>query len=215
MIPVIINNRDLITWPKAMVDKIKTLKGVGDIFIIDNGSTYKPLLDWYETKPCEIIKIDNLGHSAPWKCGLVNKLNKPYVVTDSDLGIEDLPYDSLIVLKNKLQSAPHLAKVGLKLDWESINKTSPYYDHLQNYEKNRWYNSKIENEVYVDVHIDTTFALYNVDYYFIGGGSLTAPYLAKHHPWNFTHEERDSNKEFSYYIKNASRSSSYKVYLNL
>ena len=45
MISVIINNRDLLTWTKAMVDKIKTLDNVGEIFILDNASTYKPLLE--------------------------------------------------------------------------------------------------------------------------------------------------------------------------
>jgi hypothetical protein len=50
MISVIINNRDLLTWTKAMVDKIKTLDNVGEIFILDNASTYKPLLEWYERK---------------------------------------------------------------------------------------------------------------------------------------------------------------------
>lgn len=215
MIPVIINNRDLLTWTRAMVDKIKTLDGVGDIYIIDNASTYQPLLDWYETKPCEIIKVDNLGHTAPWLCGLVDKLGIPYVVTDPDLGLDDLPNDTLIKLNEKLTLMPHLNKIGLKLDWESITEKSPYYNHLQSYEKNRWGSSRLENDVFVDVHIDTTFALYNVNHYFIGGGSLPSPYQAKHHPWEFTHEERNNNEEFSYYIKNASSVSSYKVYLNL
>ena len=215
MIPVIINNRDLLTWPKAMVDKIKTLDGVGDIIIIDNGSTYQPLLDWYDTKPCEIIKVGNMGHTAPWGCGLVDKLGVPYVVTDPDLGIDDLPSDTLIVLNNKLNESTHLNKVGLKLDWESITDRSPYYNHLQSYDKSRWETSNIENGIYTDVHIDTTFALYNVKHYFVGGGSLTAPYIAKHYPWELTEEDRNNNDEFSYYIKNASSASSYKVYLNL
>jgi hypothetical protein len=215
MIPVIINNRDLLTWTKAMVDKIKTLDNVGEIFILDNASTYKPLLEWYETNPCTIIKVENLGHTAPWISGLVNTLNTPYVVTDSDLGIENLPKDTLLKLEEKLNNNPSLGKVGLKLDWESITEESPYYTHLQSFDKNRWNNSKIEDEVYTDVHIDTTFALYNVKHHFVGGGSMSNPYIATHHPWKFTHEQRNTNEEFNYYIKNASNSSSYKVYLNL
>lgn len=215
MIPVIINNRDLLTWTKAMVDKIKTLDGVGDIIIVDNASTYPPLLEWYQTNPCQIIKVENLGHRAPWDCGLVDKLNTPYVVTDPDLGINDLPSDTLIVLNEKLKQMPHLGKIGLKLDWESITDKSPYYNHLQSYDKSRWGSSNIQNDVYVDVHIDTTFALYNTKHHFIGGGSLNSPYIAKHYPWEFTHEERNNNEEFSYYIRNASSVSSYKVYLNL
>lgn len=215
MIPVIINNRNLLTWPKAMVEKLQTLDNVGEIFIIDNGSTYEPLLEWYKTNPCTIIWGENLGHRAPWECGLVDKLSTPYVVTDPDLGIESLPKDTLNVLNQKLQNNPHLGKIGLSLEWETIPQGYPYYNHLQDYEKTRWEQSEVEDGVYVDVHIDTTFALYNTKSYFIGGGSLPFPYTARHIPWEYNETQRNEDQEFSFYLNNASSSSSYKVYLNL
>jgi GT2 family glycosyltransferase len=55
-IPIIIMNFNLLTWPNQMVEDIKKFDNVGDIIIFDNGSTYEPLLEWYSTKPCEIIK---------------------------------------------------------------------------------------------------------------------------------------------------------------
>ena len=74
-IPVIINNRNLLTWPKAMVRDLSKWEGIGDIYIVDNGSTYEPLLDWYETKPCGVIYLNkNVGHQAPWLCGLVERV---------------------------------------------------------------------------------------------------------------------------------------------
>jgi hypothetical protein len=215
MIPVIINNRDLLTWTKNMLDKIKTLDGVGDIFIIDNASTYQPLLDWYETNPCEIIRVDNLGHTAPWLCGLVDKIGTPYVITDPDLNIDDLPLDTLNFLLDKLQSNPLLGKVGLKLNSEIVSSESPLYDHLQTYEKPRWEKSEVTDNIYTGVHIDTTFALYNVNHYFVGGGSIIEPYVARHLPWEFTEETRSLDKEFLYYIEHASKVSSYKNYLKL
>lgn len=215
MIPIIINNRNLLTWPKQMVEDLKKLKLVGDIFIIDNDSTYEPLLDWYETKPCEVLKLNNFGHAAPWICGLVEKMGDVYIVTDPDLGIQELPYNTLEVINEKLNQLPYLGKIGLKLAWECVSEDSPYYKHLQNYEKQRWLSSKTENEVYVDVHIDTTFALYNTKNYFIGGGSLNNPYVARHYPWEFTPELRNQNEEFCFYLAHASNSSSYKTFLNL
>lgn len=216
MIPVIINNRNLLTWPKLMLEKIKKMKNVGDIFILDNGSDYQPLIEWYKTKPCEIITIENLGHTAPWISGLVGKLNtKYYITTDSDMGIDDIPDDTIITLQEKIESNQSLGKIGLGLSWKNVSPNSPYYGHLQSYEKDRWNNSRIENGVYTDVHIDTTFALYNRDSYFIGGGSLPEPYIARHYPWELTNSERIKNEEFSYYIKTASTSSSYKTYLGL
>ena len=65
-IPVIINNRNLLTWPKAMVRDLNKWEGIGDIYIVDNGSTYEPLLEWYATNPCKVVMLgENLGHQAP------------------------------------------------------------------------------------------------------------------------------------------------------
>ncbi len=43
-IPIIINNFNLLTWPSKMLDVCKTFEDVGDLIIIDNNSTYEPLL---------------------------------------------------------------------------------------------------------------------------------------------------------------------------
>lgn len=214
-IPVIINNRDLFTWPKKMVEKIKTYDNVGDIIILDNGSTYEPLLDWYGTNPCTIMRVENIGHTAPWDSGLVNSLNSEYyVVTDSDLGIEDTPTDTLNYLFEKLEKF-NLPKIGLGLEWEPTPIESPYFNHIFNYEKRRFQNSRVEDNVYFNVAVDTIFALYKNKNYFIGGASTGNEYRAKHFPWYFTEEERENNKEFMYYIKNASNSSSFKTFLGL
>jgi hypothetical protein len=40
--------------------------------IVDNASTYPPLLSWYETNPCKVIRLSiNCGHRAPWEQGCV------------------------------------------------------------------------------------------------------------------------------------------------
>lgn len=214
-IPVIINNRDILTWTKKMVDKIKTYDNVSDIIILDNASTYKPLLDWYETKPCEIIRVVNGGHTSPWSSGLIKHLNvKHYIVTDPDLGIDDTPNDTVNYLLTKLSSLG-LKKIGLGLEWELTPANSPYFKHIIDYEKKRIDESRVIDNIYIDVHNDTTFALYSEQNYFIGGGSTSGKYRAKHYPWYMTNEERESNEEFMYYIKNASNSSSYKNFLNL
>lgn len=214
-IPVIINNRDLLTWPRKMVDKIKTYDNVGEIIIYDNGSTYKPLLDWYNTNPCTIIKGENLGHTAPWTSGLVKSLNTDYyVVSDPDLGIDNTPTNTLTYLFDKLNKHG-LDKIGLCLDWESTPIESPYFNHVFNYEKKRIRNSIVDDNVFLNVVVDTIFALYRRQEYFIGGSSVGGDYTAKHYPWYFTEEERNRNKEFMYYIKNASNSCSYKTFLGL
>jgi hypothetical protein len=215
MIPVIINNRNLFTWVVEMVNKIKTYEGVGEIIIIDNGSDYPPLLEWYETNPCIIYRTENLGHTAPWQ--ILNDVitNYDYVITDADMGLLDTPSDTLLYLKDNMDLLG-LDKIGLGLEWGRVNENSLYYSHLQSYEKNRWDNSVCINNIYLDIPIDTTFALHKKGSgYFIGGASTSYPYVARHYPWEFTQETYENNQEFKYYIKNANTSSSYKNYLKL
>jgi glycosyltransferase involved in cell wall biosynthesis len=218
-IPVIINNRDLLTWPKAMVEKIKTYDNVGDIIIVDNGSTYRPLLEWYNTGPCTIISLNyNGGHTAPWDSGIVERLGADYyVTTDSDMGLDDTPANTLDFLFNRIVALGqwHISKIGLGLDWQRVIPESPYYNHMQSYEKNRWANSDVKIGVYTGVPIDTTFAMYKRSNYFIGGASTTFPYVARHYPWELTKKEYLKNEEFKYYIEHASNSSSYKTFLGL
>lgn len=215
-IPVIINNRNFLTWPKAMVERIKEYDGVGEIIIVDNDSTYPPLLEWYATNPCRIERLDtNVGMGAPWVSGVVKELNgAPYVLTDPDLGLEETPNDTLLYLLDKLNTL-QLDKVGLGLDWQIVEKKSPYYERLNLYEKSRWNKSPVKDGVYTEVQIDTTFALYNVDHYFIGGGSTTFPYVARHYPWEFSIEEARNSEEFMYYMDNATSASSYKTLIKL
>lgn len=214
-IPVIINNRNLLTWPKSMVEDIQKFENVGEIWLIDNASTYGPLLEWMDTNPCNILRLEeNQGHTAPWSSGLVKRLGDGYyVVTDGDLGLSNIDRFILPLMKEKLDKSPELGKVGLGLDWRIVDNTSPYFNHMMRYEAVRWHNSKVVDDVYIGVPVDTTFAMYNSPHYFIGGGSLSYPNVARHYPWEIINI--NENEEFKFYIENANSSSSYKTFLGL
>lgn len=95
-VTVVLNNRNLLTWPKAMVNKIQEFRSLAEILIIDNGSTYEPLLDWYVQLPHRVIRIENLGHVAPWVEEINNEIKTDfYVVSDPDLDISSVPNDCL------------------------------------------------------------------------------------------------------------------------
>jgi len=198
-----------------MLKKIETLDNVGNIVIVDNGSTYPPLLDWYSTKPCEIIYQSNIGHLAPWNIGLVNKLSsKHYVVTDPDLNLDHLPDDTLDFLDDILKQLK-LAKLSLGLVHNDIPKDSPYYAMLRTKYKTLYDTSKTTNGVYLDVPGDTTFAMYSSNIPFVGGSSTMTPYMAKHLPWYMTDISRKNDEEFSFYLAHANKSCSYKEFLKL
>jgi hypothetical protein len=215
-IPVIINNRNFLTWPKAMVERIKEYDGVGEIIIVDNNSTYPPLLEWYATNPCRIERLNNnIGVAAPWISGVVESLKGiPYVVTDPDLGLNETPKDTLLYLMDKLDGL-NIDKVGLGLDWQRVESKSPYYERLHVHEKDRWDKSPKKDGVALEVQIDTTFALYRHPVYFIGGSSTTFPYVARHYPWEFSIEEARNNEEFMFYMNNATNASSYKTIVHI
>ena len=214
-VPVIINNRNLLTWPKAMVRDLSKWEWIGDIYIVDNGSTYEPLLEWYATKPCEVISLGvNAGHQAPWLCGLVQKLGEPYyAVTDPDLDLSKTSKQTIVRCVEWLQEFPFVGKVGLSLRWDDVSPRSSYYTHVNTYEAQRQKSSRIVKAAKVDVAIDTTFAVYNRQDYFIGGVSLLES--ARHIPWYYSEKERKADKEFSQYLASASAASSYKTFLNL
>lgn len=213
-IPVIINNRNLLTWPKAMIEDIKKFKDVGEIWLIDNASTYGPLLEYLDTNPCNILRLEkNLGHTAPWTSGLVNSLNYGYyVVTDGDLGLSTVSRSVLRLMYDKLRKYPDFGKIGLGLDWRVVTQESPYFNHMMRYEAPRWKNATEKERVF-DVAVDTTFAMYNRPDYFIGGGSLSYPNVARHYPWEIINI--NENEEFKFYVENANSSSSYKTFLGL
>lgn len=88
-VPVIINNYNLLTWPKEMVNRLKQWENIGEIIIVDNASDYEPLLEWYDTSPCTVIRLEsNMGHKAPWDSGVVSGLGTSvYAITDPDLDL--------------------------------------------------------------------------------------------------------------------------------
>src|SRR5258706_6262139 len=65
-VTVIINNCNLLTWPRAMVAAIEGFADLDSILIVDNGSSYPPLLDWYASVAHPVVRLANLGHTAPW-----------------------------------------------------------------------------------------------------------------------------------------------------
>lgn len=195
-----------------MVETASKFHMIDEIIIIDNDSTFEPLLDWYEQLPCRVIRENNLGHNALWKSSILDKISIPYIYTDSDLGIDDLPYNIIEILSYKLNESSDLGKIGLKLNYEQISNDSIYFNFLKKIELPRWEKSRIYNGIYIDVHTDTTFAIYNKKNYFVGGGTYPK-YVARHYPWEFTYESLKKNDEYMFYLHNSNESSSFKQIL--
>ena len=101
--------------------------GYTNIVIIDNKSTYPPLLDYYNTIAPK-IKIEymqeNFGHDVFFKNkNLQDKYGKGYyALTDPDIILnKNLPGDFLLGLLKQLdQNFKEVSKVGFALDISDI-----------------------------------------------------------------------------------------------
>ncbi len=88
-LPIFINARDLVTPLKRQVTWLLEA-GYSRIYILDNDSTYPPLLDFYAAFRAEVMVLPlgaNVGHTALWDLGILESLeiSTPFVYTDPDI----------------------------------------------------------------------------------------------------------------------------------
>jgi hypothetical protein len=151
-----------------------------EVIIIDNASTYPPLLEYYENEcPCKVIKLDyNYGHLAPWR---VIDIKKEYVVTDPDLDISKIPWDWPDALREGLEMFPKANKCGFSDDFTKIPINNPIWLPDSSWDSDRMTKGRLCK--YYDYWIDTGFALYRPGLKFKVGGVRTGrPYTARHLP---------------------------------
>lgn len=160
-IPVIINNFNRLTTLKRLIASL-TSRGIDNIIILDNASTYPPLLDWYKECGHTVIHLEgNLGFKALWKSRLTKNLYRKgwYIYTDSDVELaKDCPDDIIERMLHVMTvERPSALKTGPSLLINDLpdcfaNKTD-VIAHEQKFWEHR------EGDLF-RAPIDTTFALY-------------------------------------------------------
>ena len=212
-IPVILNNRDRLTTTRGMAEYFDDVPGV-QVLIVDNASTYPPLLDWYASCRYPVLRMPrNMGQHAPWDSGAV--LNAAahldrwgsdwYVTSDSDLDLSGVPKDVIQRLMVGYDRVPDAVKIGLSLEINDIPECHrPYV--IDVWERHYWADP-LDDQFYRAL-IGHTFALYrrttphhkamNYD-----RPQLRAnrPYTARHVPWYLTADNIDA--ENRYYFDHA------------
>ncbi len=198
MIPVYINNWNILTWVKDMTAYLEKVPEAA-IFIIDNNSTYRPLLDWYETCPYDVIRLtENLGSRHGYNFVLKGNEHKNkfgsnfFAFTDADLGISDCPLDILEILEEGHRR--YNIKTGLSIEINDVPEESLTYDGAV---IDRCYWEKKLDDLFYDSPVDTTFALYHKDSYVYDYKAIRSerPYTARHLPWYFTPETQMTEEE--------------------
>jgi hypothetical protein len=200
---VIMFNR--LTWPKALCEQ---LSDVGlDVILIDNGSVYPPLLEWYKHCPYKVHYLPNYyGHRSLWQSNIISQYkDEYYLVTDHDLDISNVPDDFVDVLMEGLKL--DVVKSGLSLKIDDLPKNK-YTESVIEWESKFWETEKRDKFYFSD--IDTTLAIYKADRVpkddsdkFFRAVRCDKPYEARHLPWynspdNLTEEEK-------FYMENIKR----------
>ena len=207
--PIIINNFNRLTFLIQLINSLET-KGYSNIFILDNKSSYPPLLEFYDRCSYKVYRLnENLGYLALWKSSYFKLfINQFYVYTDSDVvPTRECPSDFMQLFYEKLQSDRRAVKAGFSL---KIDDLPDHYKLKQNVLKNEaGYFLERGNDSFYKANIDTTFALYKPGAR--GGANLyqtmyrsAHPYEARHMPWYVDLDSLD--EEELYYIKNVKQS---------
>ena len=162
-IPIVINNRNRLTTTKNMVEKLLALNEKEHIIILDNGSEYPTLLEWYDSllachikrKRVHVYFLPNLGHLALWEIELQKLLGEFFVYTDSDIELNaDFPDNwKEIMLTTILDTGINISALAIKVD------DIPEHYELKKqviHNESRWWQVEAKRDYYY-ADTDTTF----------------------------------------------------------
>src|SRR5438552_4076015 len=127
-VPVLIICRDRLA---SLLELLSYLERADceDIHLVDNGSSYEPLLEYYEQTPHHVIRLEeNAGPLAPWHRGLLSALGitGKFVLSDPDIvPIVECPLDAIDYFAEILDRFPRLVKAGFGLKVDDIPDTYP------------------------------------------------------------------------------------------
>lgn len=178
------------------------------VVIVDNGSTYGPLVEWLAACPYPVFRCyENLGQNAAWKSGVVwdERGTDWYVVSDPDLDVSALPDDAIEHLKKAFDRYPTVQKAGLSLQIDDLPDHFPQKAEVVEWESQFW-RQKLDPDFY-HAPVGHTFALYNRKRPCVSwlqpmcSVRSAPPYAARHLPWYMDSAAIDD--EYLQYMKKA------------
>ncbi|MBC7389868.1 MAG: glycosyltransferase family 2 protein [Opitutaceae bacterium] len=208
--PIIINNFNRLEYLQQQIEWLLKA-GQTNLHIVDNGSTYEPLLRYYKTVPATVYKLDrNVGHESFWRTHLHQRFGRYYhVYTDPDvLPDENTPTDFMYYFKSLLDKYPTIKKVGFGLITNDLPDHYSKKEEVITWEK-QFTADEIEPGVYRS-KIDTTFAMYRPGAFMqCWENTLRTgnPYLLHHKPWY--EDPAKADEETRYYMEQATAASSW------
>ena len=205
-IPIFIIAYNQYTFVKNMVEQLQKYVSSNRIHILDNKSTYAPMVDYLISieSTVHVHRMDrNYGHKV------INKIDtfttsKKYIITDPDLTFnKNLPTNFISTLEfisDKYKSG----KVGFALDISSNVRLDVLYNGQNPIEwESQFWRNRIDNSDYelYAADIDTTFCLINKDY--IGNTiRIAGNFTCIHRPWLIGWQDDIPKDELDFYKTN-------------
>ena len=163
-IPIIINNFNRIEALLLLIECLEK-RGYKNIHILDNQSSYPPLMEYYKKCPYPVYHLENNFRSrAFWKSKNIAEFRKMvrksyYVYTDSDVVLRDeCPDNVLEILYLHLQKYRLSPKIGLSIRIDDLPDHYKYKQDVIDWESRFWL--KKNSDGLYRAPVDTTFALY-------------------------------------------------------
>jgi tetratricopeptide (TPR) repeat protein len=205
-LPIIVNNRDRLAPLQRLLDWLAKA-GHRNVVVLDNRSTFPPLLRYYENlKGIRIVNLNaNLGHTALWRSESIRLLGieTPFVYTDPDiLPDEGCPLDAVAHFCRIVLWYGADVKVGFGLRIDDIPDHYRHKPEVLAWESRYWRKDiEFRPDLYWSV-IDTTFALYGPrSGYAVPGIRTGPPYVARHLSWYV--DSSNPSEEEEYYRRHA------------
>lgn len=216
-IPIVILNRDRLHPLVEQVNVLKS-KGYNNITIIDNQSTYPPLLEWYAQSGVDVFHNTLTENSCHAFRDLVlgghpkflEIVSNWYVFNDSDIiPLENVPDNFIEDLINYAKKY-NKSKVGMSIKIDDIDLNYPLNAWVHSYESTYWTNGIKDGDVELYPHpIDTTFSVHapnTIPTWSNDTLRVGVPYIVKHAPFYYNPEELPEDEK--YYLSHMNKQSS-------
>jgi hypothetical protein len=205
--PIVVNCRDRVSVLRELVAWLERA-GHEHIVLLDNASTYEPLLDFYEQTPHTVVRLEaNYGSRAIWRVREgMNFIPGYYVYTDPDvLPLQECPLDLVAQLYEVLREYPMVPKAGPALYLEDLPEA---FDRSTLGWERSLVSQPLPREnggppIFLS-KIDTTLALHQPHtWHTLAAIRVGGAYQVRHVPW-YT-EGQPLSEEDSYYLGRATR----------
>lgn len=188
-VPVFIVSYNRLASLRQVVEGLERF-GFENLTILDNASTYEPLLDYLTGSPHNIVRLDrNYGHLALWHSGRFDDViqRERFILTDNDVvPASDCPVDIAGHLEQVLDRYPRHTKAGLSLRIDDLPNHYAFKQQVIAWESPFWA-TQLDDGNYEGA-VDTTFALYRPGIHcseerWWRSIRTAPPYSALHLPW--------------------------------